>query len=275
MKNKEFNYNKLVYKFDELATDTQERLIEDYQENNEDFNDWGSYDIIYQLEEDLKQDGFYNAKIYYTGFYSQGDGAMFEYSGIDLDKFLNDEKKKEFDILLKYNDSIRLICKKEGIYCHEYSINKDEELEEYYIIFESEEEQKKANEQFEAFIEVLEEWRVKKCKEIYKSLEEENDYFKSEDYTISRLNDEFYSKFGVVSEDDINKSEGSLRIDFDLSIIGKSNEEITAIECELLKRFSKTESTAVYDHANSILTKEWKFYSLTKEDIDFIQHLLL
>lgn len=273
MKNKEFNHNKLVYKFDELAKKTQERLIEDYQDNNDDFNNWGSYDIIDQLEEDLKEDGFYNAKIYYTGFYSQGEGAMFEYSGIDLDKFLNDEKKKEFDILLKYNDSIRLICKQEGIYCHEYSINKDEEIEEYYIIFESEEEQKKANEQFEKFIELLESWRYSKCKEIYKSIEEEADYFKSEDYAKGRLGDELYCEDGGFSEDDINKSEGSLKIDFDLSITGKANEEITAIECEFLKRFSKTESTAVYDHANSILTKEWKFYSLTKEDIDFIQHL--
>jgi len=270
---KEFNHKKLAYKFDELATGTQERLIEDYQENNEDFNDWGSYDIIYQLEEGLKEKGFYDVNICYTGFHSQGDGAMFEYSGIDLDKFLNDEQKKEFDILLKYNDSIRLICKKEGNYCHEYSINKDEELEEYYIIFESEEEQKKANEQFETFIEVLEEWRVKKCKEIYKSIEEEADCFKSEDYTISRLNDELYSKSGVVSEDDINKSEGSLRIEFDLSIIGKSNEEITAIECELLKRFGETDSMTIYDCDKSKLIKEWKFYSLTKEDINFIQHL--
>ena len=273
MKNKEFNHNKLVYKFDELAKKTQERLIEDYQDNNDDFNNWGSYDIIDQLEEDLKEDGFYNAKIYYTGFCSQGDGAMFEYSGIDLDQFLNDEQKKEFDILLKYKDSIRLICKQDGRYYHELSITKDEELEEYYIIFESEEEQKKANEQFEKFVEVLEAWRLTKCKEIYKNLEEEANYFESEDYAISRLNDELYNKVGDISEDDINKSEGSLRIDFDLSITGKSNEEITAIECELLARFGKTESTAVYDHANSILTKEWKFNSLTKEDVDVIQHL--
>jgi len=74
-----------VYSFNELSEDAKQKAIE----NNHEFNvhaDW--YEWIY---EDFKIDNkdFDIENIYFSGFWSQGDGAMFEYSGISED--LKDE----------------------------------------------------------------------------------------------------------------------------------------------------------------------------------------
>lgn len=73
----------------------------------------------------------------------------------------------------------------------------------------------------------------------------------------------------------INKSEGILKIEFDLSIIGKANEEIAAIECKLLRRFGETDSKVIYDCDKSKLIKKWSFENLTDQDINFLNNLLI
>jgi hypothetical protein len=69
----------IAYKFDELSKDSQEKAIE----NNRDANvthDW--WDCIYYDFKENNNEYFYIDRIYFSGFWSQGDGAMFEYSSV-------------------------------------------------------------------------------------------------------------------------------------------------------------------------------------------------
>jgi len=78
-----------LYKFDELSKEVQEKVIQ----NNRDINvydDWHDWIIEDWINEYIPNKGFDATNIYYSGFWSQGDGAMFEYKGI------TDELRNEF-----------------------------------------------------------------------------------------------------------------------------------------------------------------------------------
>jgi len=66
-----------TYSFDELDEDAQQKAVESCYDINVDFPDWDDY-----IQEDAKEIGKLMGieieNIYYSGFYSQGDGAMFE-----------------------------------------------------------------------------------------------------------------------------------------------------------------------------------------------------
>lgn len=65
-----------LYSFKELSREAQKKALEKYRDiNTPDF--WHDY-IIDDEKETLATQGFEDAKIYYTGFWSQGDGASFE-----------------------------------------------------------------------------------------------------------------------------------------------------------------------------------------------------
>lgn len=65
-----------VYEFDELAPDVQEKVIE----KNRDINtDYGWYEFVYEDAKTIAELlGIEIENIYFRGFWSQGDGAMFE-----------------------------------------------------------------------------------------------------------------------------------------------------------------------------------------------------
>lgn len=75
-----------LYKFDELSKEVQEKVIQ----NNRDINvydDWHDWIIEDWINEYIPNKGFDATNIYYSGFWSQGDGAMFEYKGITDELF--------------------------------------------------------------------------------------------------------------------------------------------------------------------------------------------
>ena len=77
-----------LYKFDELSKEVQEKVIQ----NNRDINvydDWHEWILEDWIKEEIPNKGFDATNIYYSGFWSQGDGAMFEYRGI-TDELLNE-----------------------------------------------------------------------------------------------------------------------------------------------------------------------------------------
>jgi len=74
MKTKEIK----LYNFRELPLEVQTALLE---KNRDILTDHNWYDFtVTDFEEILKQIGFYNINCYFSGFYSQGDGASFEAS---------------------------------------------------------------------------------------------------------------------------------------------------------------------------------------------------
>jgi len=67
-----------VYKFDELSEQAKQKAIESFYDINVDY-EWHEF-IIENFTEN--RDFFDIDNVYFSGFSSQGDGAMFEYSGI-------------------------------------------------------------------------------------------------------------------------------------------------------------------------------------------------
>ena len=66
-----------LYAFDELAPEVQRKVVERERFINIDDSSW--YEpIIGDWTEELQQRGFENARILFSGFGSQGDGACFE-----------------------------------------------------------------------------------------------------------------------------------------------------------------------------------------------------
>lgn len=123
-----------------VFTDKQERLIEKYRDCNVDFDDW--YDCVYEVwEEKLKEKGIEldsktsrtvgghtisSPAIYFSGFWSQGDGACFE-GGLYMDKFIeaHDLAKdyKAVAFFVASGDSITCSISHNGRYYHSNSVD--------------------------------------------------------------------------------------------------------------------------------------------------------
>ena len=65
-----------VYSFEELSDDAKETAMQDFRESNLDY-DWSEY-TIEDTKEVGKIIGIDVDKVYFSGFWSQGDGACFE-----------------------------------------------------------------------------------------------------------------------------------------------------------------------------------------------------
>ena len=68
-----------LYTFEELSPEAQKKAIEKYHDINVDYNWW---EFIYENFTEKNNKYFDIDKIYFSGFYSQGDGAMFEYKNV-------------------------------------------------------------------------------------------------------------------------------------------------------------------------------------------------
>jgi len=103
-----------VYKLDELSAEARETAIRSQQDFLAEM--WDPEFTYDYYEEKLQEAGFENAKINYSGFYSQGDGASFtadinlkvyvqklieRYKAVDLQK-VNEERKQEVKFILHY-----------------------------------------------------------------------------------------------------------------------------------------------------------------------------
>lgn len=70
-----------IYKFDELSEESKAKSIEKLYDINVDFHDW--WEGVYEgFNTGNVTEYFEVGKMYFSGFSSQGDGAMFEYEGI-------------------------------------------------------------------------------------------------------------------------------------------------------------------------------------------------
>jgi hypothetical protein len=79
-----------VYTFEELSATSKEVAIENHRDVNT-YDGW--WEPVYEgLTERAEQAGFSVGNIYFSGFWSQGDGAMFEYTTLGdtlLNKFVD------------------------------------------------------------------------------------------------------------------------------------------------------------------------------------------
>lgn len=66
-----------LYSFDELQGAAREKALNKHREFLSELDDW-SEPVLDAWREKLEQNGFYKPKIYFSGFWSQGDGACFD-----------------------------------------------------------------------------------------------------------------------------------------------------------------------------------------------------
>ena len=117
-----------AYLFEELPEKAQENLIDIQTENNS--LDWDNYfadDVINDWAEVLKEKGFHDAIINYSGFCSQGDGASFTCSYIDLNKLsevlalIPEGKKKRYAVIFERLLEKASVKRTNSRYYHEQS----------------------------------------------------------------------------------------------------------------------------------------------------------
>ena len=110
-----------VYNFEELSIEAQEKVIEDNRDINTDY-DWWEFTID-DSKSNLEELGYTEPKIYFSGFWSQGDGASFE-AQVDLTKWLKAHKlANKYRALYYHASEYSISITKNGFYEHEYTMN--------------------------------------------------------------------------------------------------------------------------------------------------------
>ena len=184
-----------LYKFDELSTESKERAITSFQED-EDYlaYEWDG-DTIYDFTTILELIGYYDITCYFSGFHSQGDGACFSARFERNKRCLEKVKKycpKEQEILNiveKIQSEIPLReeyeIKHTGHYYHEYCTN-------VYYLGDSE----KAEQLDERFLELSRQlMRI-----LYKKQNDEYDYLNSSEAITEFIiaNDYEFTEDGIL-----------------------------------------------------------------------------
>lgn len=169
-----------LYKFDELSKEVQDKVLNKNRDINID-DDWHEFVTDDWMEEIIPSKGFNPKQIYFSGFWSQGDGAMFEYDGIH-DELFNEfvdglglsPMRKEW---ILNNVSVSVSGKHRGHYYHEKCCSHSIYWEvsntdiNYLPNF---------SQWLESFADDFETFIIDKyeniCRELYKALEESYDY---------------------------------------------------------------------------------------------------
>lgn len=164
----------ILYKFDELSTESKEKAITSFQEDDSHLGyDWYK-DTINDFKTILELIGYYNIECYFSGFWSQGDGACFsarfsrEKRCLQKVKSCCSKEEKILNIIEKIQSEIPLHeeyeIKHSGHYYHEYCTN-------VYYLGDNE----KAEQLDERFLELSRQlMRI-----LYKKLNDEYDYLNS------------------------------------------------------------------------------------------------
>jgi len=150
-----------LYKFEELSEAAQKNAIE----LNRDFNvdgDW--FDPIYEgAKENLEKAGFENAKIQFSGFWSQGDGASF-LAEINPMKFSETTNEKRISKLID-NGNIENFEIRNNSFATHYVHEKTKYID-YDASFNG-----NIGETIYKLADKIEGKRLQMCKEIYRNLE--------------------------------------------------------------------------------------------------------
>ena len=173
----------LSYRFDELSEEVQEKTLDRYRDfinMDMDFDCYGF--LLDDWKERLESIGFTDAKIYFSGFSSQGDGSVFEAS-IDNEKLLDSlimcnsydtAKQAEKCMFLCAEGFLNFSIQRNSFanhYSHEKTAYIQSEIENGKISDSS-----YWNGIIDDITEATEELRLDLCRQIYKELENEYDF---------------------------------------------------------------------------------------------------
>lgn len=166
-------------------------LIEKYRYINVDYDWWDSvYDMF---REDMKAVGIDVQRMYFSGFYSQGDGASFEGSLDNAQTYLDRHHKDQFPMirkLLEAGGGLYVKCEHSGRYYHEYCTSFWVDADTLTGILDQPTEfHERVAEQWQEMLEdelsdfekaVIDQWREYMA-DLYSNLEEEYDHLTSDE----------------------------------------------------------------------------------------------
>ena len=164
-----------IYTFEELSEKVQQKVIEKNRLINIDEAGYWYMCIFLNWQDRLAEKGFSDAKIWFSGFCSQGDGACFD-ADVNLDVFLADNK---FRHLRKVKDMIFVSIKKNS-YAFHYSHEKTRYVD-CYIDGPATGTTARLDALVEKLAETIESERYSLSCEIYRDLEDSYDSMTSDE----------------------------------------------------------------------------------------------
>ena len=161
-----------TFKFNELAIDVQDKVIEKHRQFKSEYDDTFYEYVEEEWKEKLEKIGFYLPKIYFSGFWSQGDGACFEASECDLQALIKHiDSDNEFRHLSKFIEGGHLYC---TIQSNSYSTHYSHEKTRYIALEFTLDQDRYSHvaELCNRLKEALESLRYSLSKQLYSDLEE-------------------------------------------------------------------------------------------------------
>ena len=167
-----------LYSFEELAPAVQQQVVERERYINVDDSFWYEPIIEYWTDK-LHQRGFEEAKILFSGFGSQGDGACFT-ATVNIDQFLQAHKlQRHFRKVFTAAKQSLLWVSIRHSYRYCFATSTDVEIQ-----YDGDQE---IDDELERFERVIQEEREKLGNAIYRSLEEEFAYQMSDEVVEETL----------------------------------------------------------------------------------------
>lgn len=176
-----------------VKSEHRSALLEKYRCINVEYVEW--WDCVYaDFEGDMKAVGIDVKRMYFSGFWSQGDGACFEGSFASLRTYLDHHHHKDqypmIRKLLKHDGYVYVECTHRGHYCHSNSTAFSIEHDTFYRLVECPTEfheqivdtwdRQLDDEAADFEKDVNEQWRSY-MDDLYRKLEEEYNYLVSDE----------------------------------------------------------------------------------------------
>lgn len=182
MKTKTIN----LYEFDECSDELKAKILDNLRDINVDHDDWHEH-IIDRFTEETKE--FDVIRVYYSGFWSQGDGAMFEYDKVNLfDQFVAQlELSPMRKSWLKTQGYVTGYGKHRGYYYHSGCCEHYLSLESNFTWTEAERFANWISSFEEQFQDYVKEIYENLCSELYRDLKKEYDYYTSDEAIIETI----------------------------------------------------------------------------------------
>lgn len=181
-----------VYTFDELSDEAKQVALDRHREINAHDGWW---DPIYDgLHNKAEEAGFEVEDIYFSGFWSQGDGAMFTYSGF------NENMLKGFVAQLDLSEEDKVIILSQADTCgkgiHRGHYYHEKSCDHYSTLDSTNPDWEYATDLIEGLDGAFENYVIEVyedlCGELYKDLEEYYNELTSDEYVAEMLIDNEY-----------------------------------------------------------------------------------
>lgn len=166
------------YNFSELSEKAKKVALENHRYN---FCEENLLDFCEEITDKIKSI-FEDVKFYYTGFYSQGDGACFTFKGLNFERLFEVFERQN----ITFSNEVKEFLKENftcegvhyGMYYHENSVSME---------WNCENENEKFNKEIQRFTDCLESLRYSLCKELYSELQSLYEEFISDEHVADCL----------------------------------------------------------------------------------------